>query len=378
MIDTSLNSSNFYFLLAVFQGIILSAFILFKPHRNRPDVFFGFLIFLFSLSLLHLILEESIHAFNAKFPIPIEFSFSYGPMAYLHVFFIKNPSRTLQRKDLLHFLPSLLLDVFFFTIFFSYCRTNMGWALQNVELIQKIALMIAILGVLQLLVYTYLMFKETRATQVFPREFAKVRNWLTFLIGTWLTLIIFLIIAIPLALLYIDQLDDNSELFYKPMGAIAALCIYFLGYLYLIKYSKVIQNYINKLGNLKYSVEELTEMKLKLLNGLVQMEYYKDSNLTVAKLAKEMNWPINKLSVIINDVLQTSFNDLINQYRISAFKEKILAPNSQKYSIEGIAQDIGFKSKASFYRAFKKETSLTPSEFLMQNKKSLKSAFETT
>jgi AraC-like DNA-binding protein len=52
-----------------------------------------------------------------------------------------------------------------------------------------------------------------------------------------------------------------------------------------------------------------------------------------------------------------------------AFKEKILAPNSQKYSIEGIAHDIGFKSKASFYRAFRKETSLTPSEFLMKNKK---------
>jgi AraC-like DNA-binding protein len=368
MIDTSLHSSNFYFLLAVFQGIVLSALILFKPHRKKPDLFFGILIFLFSLSLLHIILEESIHAFNARFPFPLDFGFSYGPLAYLHVLYIKNPTRTLQRKDFLHFLPSLLLDGLFFSIFFSYCRTNMEWALQNIALIQTIALSIAILGLLQLIAYTYLMVKESRATPGFPKEFAKVRNWLTYIISTWVTLIVFLLIAISISLLYIEKLDDNSELFYKPLGAIVALCIYVLGYLYLIKYSKVIQNYIRKVGNFKYSIEELAEMKSQLLKAIEQEEYYKDPKITVAKLAREMNWPINKLSVIINDVLQTNFNDLINHYRISAFKEKILAPTSQKYSIEGIAQDIGFKSRASFYRAFKKKTSLTPSEFLTQNK----------
>jgi AraC-like DNA-binding protein len=245
----------------------------------------------------------------------------------------------------------------------------MEWALQNIALIQTIALSISILGLLQLIAYTYLMFKESRATPAFPKEFAKVRNWLTYLISTWVTLIVFLLIAIPISLLYIEKLDVNSELLYKPLGAIVGLCIYFLGYLYLIKYSKVIQNYLRKVGNFKYSIEELAEMKSQLLKSIELKEYYKDPKITVAKLARELNWPINKLSAIINDVLQTNFNDLINHYRIVAFKEKILAPNSQKYSIEGIAHDIGFKSKASFYRAFRKETSLTPSEFLMKNKK---------
>ena len=120
MIDTSLNSSNFYFLLAVFQGLILAFIIIFRQPTRKSNLFFGLLLFLFSSSLLHLILEESISAFNSKFPIPMEFSLSFGPLAFLHIRYIKDPKRVFRKKDLLHFLPSLLLDGVFFTSIFLY------------------------------------------------------------------------------------------------------------------------------------------------------------------------------------------------------------------------------------------------------------------
>jgi len=356
-------------LLAVFQGIILSSIICFKPKSKKPDLFFGILIFLFSLALLHLVLEESIHAFNARFPVPMDFGFAYGPLAYLHILHIKSPSRTFKKRDFLHFLPSLLLDVVLFTAFFSYVGTHMDWAYKNVALIQTISLSISLLGLLQLIAYTYLMIKESKQKQPLPREFKKVQGWLTFLISTWSALIVFLILVIPVALIYVEKLDDNSEWLYKPLGALFGLFIYLLGYLYLIKYASVVQSYMNRMSKITYSREELIDIKFQLLQAMKQLAYYKDQNLTVVKLAKEMGVPSKKLSTVINDTLHTNFNDLINRYRIAAFKEKILSPDSRKYSIAGLAQDIGFSSKASFYRAFKKETGQTPTDYLNQSDK---------
>ncbi|MEO1054382.1 MAG: helix-turn-helix transcriptional regulator [Bacteroidota bacterium] len=364
MLDTSLSSSNFYFLIAVAQGIVLSLLIIFNRPRRKPNTYLGVLIFLFSLALLHLILEESIHAFNSKFPVPMEFSWAYGPLAYLHILHIKDPLRKFKRKDLLHFLPCLIFDVLLFTISFVYIGNNMDWAQQNIPLIQSIALSIISLSIVQLAIYSYFIYKESVDTKPVLKEFGQVRRWLSSLILSWCIVIAFFIIAIPIGLMFIEELDENSEWLYKPLGAIETLMIYILGYLYLMKYSKVIGDYMDKVSKFKFSANELDDKKNEILEALRQQELYKDPKITVAKLAGHLGWPINSVSKLINETLQTNFNDLINQFRVSAFKQLAVTPDSKKYSILGLGQEVGFSSKASFYRVFKKETGMTPSEFM--------------
>ena len=176
MLDTSLTSSNFYFLLAVFQGVILAFIILIRRPIRKTNVFFGLLLLLFSFSLLHLVLEESISGFNTKFPIPMEFSLSYGPLAYLHILFIKDPKRAFLKKDLLHFLPSLLLDGIFFTAIFLYIKTHLDWAYENIPLIQSIALVISFLGAIQLTIYTYFIYRESIEAKRMLKEFQKIKK----------------------------------------------------------------------------------------------------------------------------------------------------------------------------------------------------------
>ena len=364
MLDTSLNSSNFYFLLAVFQGVILTFIIIFRSPIRRSNVFFGLLLLLFSLSLLHLILEESISGFNTKFPIPMEFSLSYGPLAYLHILYIKDPKRVFLKKDLLHFLPSLLLDGVFFTTTFLYIKTHLDWAYENIPLIQSIALVISFLGAIQLSIYTYFIYRESIEAKRMLKQFQKIKKWLNYLITLWSVLIGFLVLAVLIGLIYIDDLDDNSALIYKPLGVIISLSIYLLGYQYALKYAKLVENYSERISKFSFSEEELERRKDQLLHVLKEQKIYNDSNLTIAKLANHLNWPINSLSNVVNESLYTNFNDLINHYRIEAFKELAFEQESQKYSIVGLAQEVGFRSKASFYRAFKKETGLTPSQFI--------------
>jgi len=296
--------------------------------------------------------------------MPMEFSLSYGPLAYFHVVFIKNPNQKFKLGYLWHFLPSLLIDVILFTAFFSYIKTDMAWAYANVPKIQATALLIALLGILQLGVYVYLIYQESTRTKNALKEFKKVQQWLKIMTIAWCSLITFLILAIPIALYFINKLDENSSLFYKPLGSIIGLCIYILGYAYAMKYIKAVDNYTTRLKNLKLSFKALDEKKELLVQLLLEDKLYKNPQLTVAKLAKHLNWPINQLSTIINQGFQTNFTDFINHHRIEAFKKKMIQPDSKNYSIVGLGLEVGFSSKASFYRSFKKETGMTPSDYL--------------
>lgn len=364
MIDTSLDSSNLYFLVAVLQGITIAAIIILRKPFRKSHLFLGLLIFLFSLSLLHLILEESIHAFNSQFPVPMEFSFMFGPLAYLHTVFLKRPRAGMKFSRYLHFLPSLMIDVVLFTTFFLFVRAHEEWAYANIENIQTVALLIMSLCLLQLAVYTYLIYLQMRPDQSLPKEFSPIRKWLKTLIFTWLVMLGFLTIAIPIALLNIEHLDENSYLIYKPLGIIIGLCIYGLGYLYLLKYINHINEYIDRSNRVRFSLDELQKKRDLLISSLKRDKHYLRDSVTVAKLAEHMRWPINDLSLVINEALSTNFNDLMNKYRIQEFMELVGKPENKKYSILGLAEKVGFGSKASFYRAFKKETGLTPSEYL--------------
>jgi AraC-like DNA-binding protein len=364
MLDTSLNSFNFYFLLAVFQGIVLSGLILLLKPFRKPHLYLGILMAVFSSSLLHIVLTQSIHAFNAKYPIPMDFSLAYGPLAYLHVVAVNDSRRTFRLIDLLHFLPTLLIDGVLFSVFFIYAGHNMTWAYAHLKTIQTTALIITLMSLVQLGIYTIAIFRKAREARAGLKEFAQIRRWLNWLLISWITIITFLVIALSASLFDVEKADENASLLYNPFGAIMALCIYGLGYLYLLRYRRTVDAYMDRLERFKFSEEEVQQKKQLLEEALETQKHYKDSSLTVATLAQHLEWPVNDLSFLINEAFHTNFNDWINQCRIRAFKEMLEKPENKKYSMVGLSQKVGFSSKASFYRAFKKVTGITPGDYL--------------
>jgi AraC-like DNA-binding protein len=98
---------------------------------------------------------------------------------------------------------------------------------------------------------------------------------------------------------------------------------------------------------------------------LMQSGMYTNPDLTIGILAKGMNISTEKISAAINKEMNKNFFDLINEKRVDKAKE-LLSNKINQMTIEAIAYEAGFNSRASFYRAFKKCTSLTPSEYLSQ------------
>src|SRR5439155_27331821 len=86
-------------------------------------------------------------------------------------------------------------------------------------------------------------------------------------------------------------------------------------------------------------------------------------DLSLPKLAAKLALPTHHLSQIINARLNQNFFDFINSYRVEEAKQMLLDPAKKHYSLLVISEEVGFNSKSAFNTAFKKQTSLTPSEF---------------
>ena len=122
----------------------------------------------------------------------------------------------------------------------------------------------------------------------------------------------------------------------------------------------------------KYKKATISPEKMKLLSKELMkvLEYdllYLDPELTATKIADKISISTHVLSQVINEELNDTFYNLINRFRVKEAKKKLRNPSYSNLSIEGIGKESGFKSKSSFYRAFKKFAGQTPLEF--QNSK---------
>jgi AraC-like DNA-binding protein len=104
------------------------------------------------------------------------------------------------------------------------------------------------------------------------------------------------------------------------------------------------------------------------MKALMEMKQpYLQPDFQIIDLAGELDIPVHHCSFIINNLLGKNFRDWINCYRIGFFIMQYPL-KIDKMTIEAIARESGFKSLATFYNAFKKETGLMPTAYFLQKK----------
>jgi AraC-like DNA-binding protein len=93
---------------------------------------------------------------------------------------------------------------------------------------------------------------------------------------------------------------------------------------------------------------------------------FTDPTLSLRSLANMLNIRDRELSRIINRCYGNNFYHFINSFRIDFFKHTFSDSQNQHLSIMGLATEAGFKSKSTFYTAFKKMEGITPKEYATQ------------
>ncbi|MEL7547307.1 MAG: helix-turn-helix domain-containing protein [Pseudomonadota bacterium] len=105
-------------------------------------------------------------------------------------------------------------------------------------------------------------------------------------------------------------------------------------------------------------------MHATLLSAIETEHLYREQGLSIGTLAARINVPEHQLRSLINQGLgYRNFAAFLNGYRLKDAKDALADLTQARTPILTIAMDAGFASLATFNRAFKSETGLTPSAY---------------
>ncbi|WP_438426406.1 helix-turn-helix domain-containing protein [Aquimarina macrocephali] len=115
----------------------------------------------------------------------------------------------------------------------------------------------------------------------------------------------------------------------------------------------------------KKKINETTVSKIinQLYIVMDEEELYKNPLLSRSDLATRLGTSEGYLSQIINQEINKSVIQFVNEYRIEAAKNLLHNPVFNKYSVEAIGMEAGFKSRSAFYSTFNTSLGMSPGAF---------------
>lgn len=369
-----------FMLLGISQGAFLIYYYLNKRNRQEPaNLYFG--LFLVTCIILNSEILLNYSGLIVKV-IRIEnysepFIFLLMPFVYLLVRAKLNEPYT--REDNVHFFPFVFYFLYCFTYFaqsadfkynsYIYCYKP-GWETLPVNIWLPedplgLRRSLAPLYVSQAFVYLYLIFVKMShypATKKF-RFFGRNEKPVSSVFSIWIHA------SLVTALVIFIKLNFERDLGDYLIGTYISVILYISGFVVVSRQIIVQHEPISmEASKPKYEKSSLSEeRKAEILNKVTALlekdKYFSRNTLSLAELAKAANEPTHYISQVINEKLDKNFFDLLSGYRISEAKKMLHDKAGEQLTIEEIAEQVGYNSKAAFNKAFKAITGLTPSEF---------------
>lgn len=362
------NWINILILFGAVQGLIFGIILLFN--KKHPGAKF---LSVFMLALAY----NGFETFNWSSGLetvylrlyPFVLIYTIGPSLYFYVTSLLYPERRLPPK----------------TIFLHYAFVGFQFAFRSVEIVYLILWInniyrgpfsveqldqiywfysepLSVLVFLGYLLATIFEFRKVKASGSIP-SFSKenrdlVFKWVPMLLGC----MIILGIAWPLTVVsfYLGYSDEA----YYPVELCLVLFIYWIAF---VGYHKTKQIYVKESkskASSALSAADAEKYFAQLKNVVERDKLFLDAELNLNKLSSATGINAKVISAILNQYHKSNFNDFINQYRVEDVKEKLINPGYQHLTISAIALESGFNSQATFQRAFKHYTGMSPKEYM--------------
>lgn len=301
----------------------------------------------------------------------------HGPFLHLYVSSLISNKKHFKAKDSLHFLPFVafivyLLIAFRFPVYSQDIRVD--HVTENVAAPALLFLFFLIITALSGPIYFFLAHKKFHQSKKSSLEFSSKEadlEWMGKLIPIfgiiWTALIV---IAVLHHVFHFLSMQFCTDGLYLSLSAFIILIGYF-GFKQkdvFVTHFSAAEKEISMEPEVKYAATQMEGTELqqccnKVGQFMKTNRPYLDSDLTLPKLAEDLNVSTHHLSQVINEMHDKNFFNFINKYRVEEVKRKIQDPKYENYSLLGIAYESGFNSKSAFNRVFKNITGTTPSKY---------------
>lgn len=370
--------SSFFLLLSAALALIMIAVISSIKHKNQSVLRPLFiLLLLYSLGIVSRILFDSKEVFALQpklYLVPELVIFLFGPIYLLF-------TKALLKRSI---DPEPNLQWWWFIPFAIQLLTYAPWLIlsplefSEAVIDRKVEMVLRIIGITALLFNSWICFKSFRlirkaATfdeEAIPTYKLAFANSLQTVFALGLLLWLFTFI---LGIFNHYTVIEFESYFYVNFGIkmiwmIFGLSSYVVTY-FAVKYPELIRKNPSKVEkSIKpYVDEQYTTFQKKLEKQMEEEKIFLNPQLTIQELAQELGTNSHTLSRIINDSYQKNFNEYINTYRIKEFIRVVLL-NKHQENFSTLALEVGFNSKPTFNRAFKKVTGMTPRAYFKQKK----------
>lgn len=368
-------------LLTAINLMVLSFILLFKKNNTLTNKVLGMLVFIPSIVLMVNPLLYSNYFSNYLLFVFLGFSitFLFGPLLLLYIHLVLGDTYQFKRKQLLHFFPLCMVAIYGIQINFQSDEYIEQIYLKIVSGEDLVTNLIYLAQFIHFSVYIILSIRKVNLfkTKTYMSIIDKTNyKWLRFFITRLLYLNILLLVVYVVQMSFFPSYMMYSDLLATPL---ASSCFYPIMVYKSFSNRVPSQESFEKKGmkskriqvsesasvingeEYNEHIEELNSNKI-----LVFLEVHKtflNKDYTIFDLSKDLGYSQALVSSVINREMNMSFSKLINQFRIEE-SFQLLKEKSQELTIEAISELAGFKSRASFYRAFKQVTGSTPSQYI--------------
>jgi AraC-like DNA-binding protein len=298
--------------------------------------------------------------------IEIGLAYWIGPSLYFYIKRINGgPNPFTQPLNYLHWLPAILIELMLLPYFSMPLSEKLAYFQHRSSGIYALMIGYTWAGFhLHVLIYILLCQPHLR---VFRRRIVDNYSDVSVLNLRWLQLVCGGFIVQILAERVLPALKITSSILSDTAGMAVYLFIIVLTYAALgqsrLQFANTRQA---TTGNSKYYRSGLgdhtAQYYLDKLNRLMATEqYFLESDLSLQSLADRVQISPHHLSQVLNEKLEKTFYDYVNEQRVEHAKQLLL--KEPQRSIIDIALQSGYNSKNSFYNAFKRHTGMRPSDY---------------